>query len=255
MKIIKVNSPGKEADELKNQDRLHTEIIENTLYAIVCDGVNSSSYSEQGAQFAAENVKKLFQDDGIKWVVDKLENMRTELYNKPVLFPNGTIDAIKKIIEEVMQEKRKSAFQTTFIAVKAEESKQVSAVGCGDSALFIFEPTGKLLHTNIDVKNDLIHHTMSSTMVIPDCFVSASEALFRYESNLADDAEILLCSDGFYECFDSVHDIVKWLYENQSALTAEDNQKLMETLHDKLNNKKGDDDISFIWLLPEQYNL
>jgi serine/threonine protein phosphatase PrpC len=251
VKIIAINSPGSEADELKNQDRLHTETVENTLYAIVCDGVSSSSYSEQGAQFAAENVMKLFQDGGIKLVVDKLENMRTELYNKPVLFSRGTTDATKKIIEEVMQEKRKSAFQTTFIAVKAEESKQVSAVGCGDSAMFIFEPTGKLLHTNIDVKNDLIHHTMSSTMVIPDCFVSEAESLFRYETNLANDAEILLCSDGFYECFDSVHEIVQWLKNNQSTLAADDNQPLMETLHDKLNSKKGDDDISFIWLLPE----
>jgi serine/threonine protein phosphatase PrpC len=249
--IITVNSPGKEGEDLKNQDSVHTERADNMLYAIVCDGVTSSAYSEEGARYAAQHVVQLFTSDGLESVVRELESMRLSLSKKPILFPPGASEAMKLVYEEVIKDKRKNAYQTTFMSVKIEPPNTITALGCGDSACFIFEPSGKLLHTNLAVKREKDPLPFSSvpTLVIPDSFKIGTKAFFHFEGQFKQPIEILVCSDGFYGAFSSFEEIFQWLKKNKSSLT-NDTQKssAMESLHTKLNHDKGDDDISLIWL-------
>jgi len=65
------------------------------------------------------------------------------------------------------------------------------------------------------------------------------------------DTNYVLASDGFYTCFPDPSSLWAWLCENETALADPEHQSaLLQELHDQLNAKCGDDDISFIWVRP-----
>jgi len=89
----------------------------------------------------------------------------------------------------------------------------------------------------------------SSTLVLPDHFYAGAFDCFT--DTFPQQTQFLLCSDGFYGVFAEWHQIHRWLRDNAIALGQKDQQHtVLEQLHAQLNAKKGDDDISFIWLQP-----
>jgi len=94
----------------------------------------------------------------------------------------------------------------------------------------------------------------STTLVLPDHFYTGSYECYR--DSFPRQTHFLLCSDGFYGAFSNWSELYEWLNENASELSTESmRETILEQLHERLNARKGDDDISFIWVRPRQVNL
>jgi hypothetical protein len=91
----------------------------------------------------------------------------------------------------------------------------------------------------------------SATNVLPDHFYSGNFDLFKDSFPIG--SNFILCSDGFYSAFDDFSDLYEWLKENEHGLgNPSDREKIMSELHLRLSKKSGDDDISFIWAMPNK---
>ena len=91
----------------------------------------------------------------------------------------------------------------------------------------------------------------NTTNVLPDHYYTGQ---WEYEEEkFPTDTSFLLCSDGFYRRFPKSDQMWRWLRTNQKKLSLEkQKEELMFDLHDQLNQKSGDDDISFIWITPKK---
>jgi len=89
-----------------------------------------------------------------------------------------------------------------------------------------------------------------TTKVLPDHFYSGDFDL--YQDRFPHGTNFILCSDGFYNSFPNWQQLWEWIQPNATNLK-DDNKKesILEKLHMQLNSKKGDDDISFIWIKPK----
>lgn len=262
---LSIVSPGKEEDEEKNQDRvmlMETTDGSETCYqfAIVCDGTTTSPYSASSAEYVSSQVHLLFQEKGLRRIVRTLEEMRQALLEKPFKMEEGGSPLLQSMFEEIVKQKYQNSYQTTFVAVclkrEPEASNgtiQVKAVGCGDSALFIFRDDGELLYNNARLENalDEFKHTSPFTAVLPDSYDEQTDNLLFDFTEFPADVHLLLCSDGFYDGFTTFREMHDWLRQHLAELKdAELRGSHLFELHDRLNRKKGDDDISFIWLHP-----
>ena len=91
----------------------------------------------------------------------------------------------------------------------------------------------------------------STTLVLPDHFYTGAYECYR--DSVPRHAHFLLCSDGFYGAFSGWPELYEWLRENAAALNSTGvREVILEQLHERLNARKGDDDISFIWVRPKQ---
>lgn|GEM_PF-1863721 len=262
---ISIVSPGKEEDEEKNQDRLilmETTDSKNTKsqFAIVCDGTSTSPYSAVAAEYVSGQVHALFQEDGIQRTTETLQEMRLALLEKPLKIDEGQSAFLRTMFEEIVRQKYQNSYQTTFVAVclkrdetNSERMVSIKAIGCGDSALFIFQQSGDILYNNINLADELdrFKHSSPLTAVLPDCYdADTKNVLFDFEE-FPEDVHLLLCSDGFYDGFTNFREIREWLNEHYSELkNSELHLGCLSELHNNLDQKKGDDDISFIWLHP-----
>lgn len=262
---IPIVSPGKDEEDEKNQDRLmlmETADGKNTKcqLAIVCDGATSSPYSAAAAQYVSGQVHALFQEGGLRRTVDALKEMRLALLEKPLTVDEAQCPVPMSMLEEIVREKYRSSYQTTFVAVclKREETNSegtvsIKVVGCGDSALFIFGEDGELHYNNMNVGGELerLEHRSPFTAVLPDSYDPETENVLAEFKEYPEDVHLLLCSDGFYDGFASFREIREWLQEHSAELIdPELSDGCLSELHVRLNQKKGDDDISFIWLRP-----
>ena len=94
-------------------------------------------------------------------------------------------------------------------------------------------------------------HRGSATAVLPDHFYNNSFDSFHDRFPLR--SHFLLCSDGFYSSFDSWQELWNWLQKNKFELHHNDvTEVILRQLHDDLHAKSGDDDISFIWVQPNE---
>ena len=85
------------------------------------------------------------------------------------------------------------------------------------------------------------------TAVVPDHAVNGHWQ--HHRELLPRDAHVVLCSDGFYECFDQPADLLAWLTSHEGALR--DTAKCeasMQSLHRLRGERQGDDDMSLIWI-------
>lgn len=91
----------------------------------------------------------------------------------------------------------------------------------------------------------------NTTNVLPDHYYTGQ---WEYEEEkFPTDTSFLLCSDGFYRRFPKPNQMWRWLKTNQKKLSLEKQKdELMVELHNQLNQKSGDDDISFIWVTPQK---
>lgn len=95
------------------------------------------------------------------------------------------------------------------------------------------------------------------TAVLPDHFHTGR---WTYgQEQFPADAQFVLASDGFYECFSGARELWKWLHTHGRNLDdGRSRRSLLTRLHARRYSCKGDDDISFVWLRrpkPAQSNI
>ncbi|MBP7963057.1 MAG: protein phosphatase 2C domain-containing protein [Caldilineaceae bacterium] len=250
MAILKIVSAGKDIDQIKDQDRADFYEKGREITAVVCDGVFTSTNPAEAAQYVVESAEQIFDHaDGLKNIVSQLMARRHELAGRPVDL-SSVPPSMHRMLEEIAREKRQKSHQTTLIAMRWSRDKEGLKwrwIGCGDSAAFIFSPHGKLRWDSLGLNNEqtpLPHG--AATLVLPDSYRETQFTVEKGKSYPYDSC-VLLCSDGFYDTFDTFAELFKWVRGNYAAL-ADPEQKnvLMAALHEKLGSKKGDDDISIV---------
>jgi len=258
--IVCVSSPGSDGGELKNQDRVLTRVIEDDgcqqrSLAIVCDGLTQSPNSAEAAQHVSENVHRLYQEYGVQQLAGELLQKREQLIKTPLRLDHIESQVLKSMFADIVMEKRESSYQTTFIStcVQRDDANtgklEVKVLGCGDSSLFVFISDGTLLFNTLGLadRDDKFEHLSPITKALPD----NNDSIISHSLQFSDDVHLLLCSDGFYDSFEKFSDMVCWLMENRERLSQDaGKEEAVAELHTALCRKKGDDDISLIWLAP-----
>ncbi len=264
---VSVVSPGEEDEEKKNQDRARTmEVTDDDnakcQLAIVCDGTTTSPYSAAAATAVADQLPSLFQEDGLLRTTRILQELRLALLEKPLQLEEGQSAMLRSMFEEIVKQKYQNSYQTTLVAVCLKHAEtdpaqtvRIKALGCGDSALFIFRENGELLYNNINLADALdgFKHSSPLTAVLPDSYDEETKnVLFDFQAYPAD-VHILLASDGLYDGFTNFKEVADWLHEHYSELKSSGRDAgCLSDLHARLARTKGDDDISFIWLRPPE---
>ncbi|MGB8508254.1 MAG: PP2C family serine/threonine-protein phosphatase [Pyrinomonadaceae bacterium] len=257
-------SPGTEDGDEKNQDRL--ALSEGGAgaacqFAIICDGTSTSPFSAEAAERVSRQVDALFEEGGLRQVVEALREMRSELISKPVKLDEDYSELLRGMLEEIVREKYRISYQTTFVAVRLSRDENddaagkvsVKALGCGDSALFIFREGGELIFNNVNLGDEFddFKHGSPLTPVLPDSYDEEESRHVLVSDKYPQDVHLLLCSDGFYDGFTNFKEVHEWLNEHRAELSTEGAAaRCLAELHRNLEQKKGDDDISFIWLRP-----
>lgn len=89
----------------------------------------------------------------------------------------------------------------------------------------------------------------SATNVLPDHFDCGAYDFFQDRFPLG--THFVLCSDGFYSSFEKWPELWTWLQKNAADLQEKaKRQQVLENLHRQLHARGGDDDISFVWVKP-----
>jgi len=262
---ISVVSPGREDEDEKNQDRVTFREVGDGAgagcqFGIVCDGTSTSPFSADAAEHVSRQVDTLFEEGGLRRVVEELKEMRLALLAKPVVIEEVQSEPLRSMFEEIVRHKYQISYQTTFVAVRLKRDEDdspgtvsVKAIGCGDSALFIFREGGELLYNNVNLDDELdrFKHGSPITAVLPDSYDEERDYALPASGEYPEDVHLLLCSDGLYDGFTNFKEIRDWLHRHRAELShPETRQECMAELHGNLGRKKGDDDISFIWLFP-----
>jgi hypothetical protein len=96
---------------------------------------------------------------------------------------------------------------------------------------------------------DGFEHRRSATMVLPDHFYCGH---YDYiEDRFPCGTHFVACSDGFYSTIASASQMWAWLHENREVLASvQEREPKLRDLHQKLHEKGGDDDMSFVWMYP-----
>jgi len=191
-------SPLVHGEEEKNQDRA-TWFVTRKI-ACVCDGVTSSPCSEQAAELAAACSSAIFNgptQERLRMVCDLLLTQREEYQaTSQVQGPTDTSPAMQQMLSQIIQEKKRSSFQTTMVAAQFhinESTTKVHMIKCGDSAFIAFSPKGEMLTSTI---RDPVH--MTSCGVTNVCLGTSKEMSFgpgndilvRIEGELTDHASL-----------------------------------------------------------------
>lgn len=91
----------------------------------------------------------------------------------------------------------------------------------------------------------------AATAVLPDHFPGRAGHCVTERFPRATD--FLLCSDGFYSAFDNTTAMRRWLLDHKDRLRdSTQHVNILETLHQQLHDKCGDDDISFVWVFGDR---
>ena len=102
--------------------------------------------------------------------------------------------------------------------------------------------TASLLPALLDLQSKSAH-----TAVLPDHAYTGRWTHFR--ERFPQDAQFILCTDGFYTCFKAPAELWAWLNEHREALSDDHSREdLLAQLHLKLSERHSDDDISFVWV-------
>lgn len=238
--------------EEKDQDRAELVQYDGGWIAVLCDGTTRSMHSADAATIATANPVALWTEDGVSKVVARLNQRRQELIGEAHEEESDPSSFFDSAMAKFAREARQTAFQTTFVTARvmpADGRFVVEAKAVGDSALLIFDGNGELLRANPPIadRDSGFGHESSITEVLPDHFVS-DDAIFR--TDVYSGSHVVLCSDGFYEAFDTPGQLFQWLLDHEDALRADEKPAAIEELHVQLDRRSGDDDISFIWLCP-----
>lgn len=164
--VIKAVSPSDFGGETKNQDRIMFD--SQTYTAGVCDGTTSSPYAEQAASIVARCSPLLIHNDAgknLKTISDLLIVHRNAAIKKGIKLSENISESMRTIMEETAKEKLKRSFQTTLVCAGFErQGKSILAkiLCCGDSGFFAFSPDGKLLLSNLSMKEEELADSRAS---------------------------------------------------------------------------------------------
>ncbi|MHC4799407.1 MAG: hypothetical protein ACYTF1_22460 [Planctomycetota bacterium] len=97
------------------------------------------------------------------------------------------------------------------------------------------------------------HRHSTVTAVLPDHFYTGGWTYFQ--DRFPVDAQFILGSDGFYECFKDPASLWQWLNKHKQDIRNPKQIKLLlNGLHQRLRQEHSDDDISFVWVYPSESN-
>ncbi len=277
-RAVVVVSPAYEDGEAKDEDRARW--IEREGVACVCDGTTSSPYAGEAARHVVDFVER----HADRWLVPAptpyvfhqvmdeligdLLGLRREAAERPI--KSDADPALLALLEADVKEKRRFSHQTTIISARlAADGANLSIryFKCGDSDLLVFDPDGKLLFTTADLRIDRsdeptaerdgtigqaakrlrFHHPSNVTEVVPEKFLHSM--LWVHEQRFLADASVLLATDGLLDAFPGPSELFDWLRVNHDNLATEEACAApLAALHEQLQRRRGDDDISFVWV-------
>jgi hypothetical protein len=148
-KTVVVMSPMHDGDETKDQDR--AVWYPECQTACVCDGVTSSPYAEEGADWVSKLSPVIFSDNieaRLRMICDFLNYQRAEKLNSKIHLPNKTAPTMQTILEEAARNSIACSYQTTLVTAKfvlQDNSALVTVVTCGDSMFLAFDSSGQQL--------------------------------------------------------------------------------------------------------------
>ncbi len=268
---IQVMSHGHEDGFPKDQDRISW--FQDSRIACVCDGVSTSPYAAEAAAEVAKNAHYLFDNNhglGPVQVIAKLSahlrSCREAAHNKPLSVAVNVPEQMQAIILEQARKKLRYSYQTTIVAAQLNVDDQallhVNLFQCGDSQLLVFAHDGRLLFPTPSTSSDSLvteveiaefgrvlqfRQRSSVTDVLPDAPLNRiqSEPDLSFENAHS----VLLASDGLLDAFVGPHELFAWLMKHRVQLKDPlERQTVMQDLHDCLIDRRGDDDISFVWV-------
>ncbi len=89
----------------------------------------------------------------------------------------------------------------------------------------------------------------TTTKVLPDHFYTGGYSVLK--EPFPKGTQFLLCSDGLYSSFTNWAELATWLRVNETGLAdPRRRDEIMTDLHSQLTARRGDDDISFVWVRP-----
>jgi len=164
---LTIVSPMLFGEEQKDQDRARW--FEPGQIACVCDGVTASPNSTEAAELAASFAPVIFNNnphDQLRILCDLLLARREEYQmSEETVFPKHMPDAMQDMLQQVVLEKRATAFQTTMVAARLISNGSTvvaDVIKCGDSAFFAFTPTGELLSSSLAYAQKPLCHKSGS---------------------------------------------------------------------------------------------
>ena len=237
-----------ETDE-KNQDRIAESGSGSVSFAAVCDGATQSARSAEAAEILCSNPAELWEQGGLGGRVELLRMQRAELMASEPSVPVDETSFLSRTMAKIVRDKQGHAFQSTLVAVRITPGAEgggmiLEAKTCGDSALLVFDRRGRLFRSNLQIKDESspFGHVSPLTELLPDHFRGEEP---NFTARIAEDAHVVLCSDGFYDAFPNPSALFRWLLLNGTDPTS-----ALGELHKQLARNRGLDDISFVWLCP-----
>lgn len=189
---LAVVSPMFSGGEAKNQDRARW--YGSTQIACVCDGVSSSPFSAEAAEYLTMAIPPVFCSDinkRLEMAADILLKQRIELCaNMPVIQGEKYTLGMQQMLLDVVRQKNTSSFQTTLIAIRISGSRDsviVDLIKCGDSAFFAFSKDGALLSSSLQFSSQLSVPIPAQKHII---FGPGDEMLVRIEGRLCEYMEL-----------------------------------------------------------------
>lgn len=249
---LQLMSPAEEDGVVKDQDACAADAAE--FFACVADGVSSSPYGGEAARLGVDYARRAllgdFSSDSVyrvfKEFSDSLVELRTGASVMEFTFPAAHSDAMRRYMEDIFREKLHTSYQTTLAAVRLMRRHRDGAwvafvVWCGDSAVLAFDADGNLRETFPRALT--IPSGGRSTQVIPDHF----DALQGDGLIIESPRHLVLATDGFYNAFEGPRQLWEWLVRHEGEISTQ----AVQTLHACLRRRRGDDDITAIWMSVE----
>jgi serine/threonine protein phosphatase PrpC len=237
--------------EEKNQDRATLVRQDNGWIGVLCDGTTQSMHSADAAEIATLDPSALWTESGVSDVVALLNQRRESLITEAKDEEPDPASFLRSTMVRFMRDARERSFQTTLVTARVMPTDGgrfvVEAKTVGDSALLIFDGGGQLLRSNLPIadRDSGFGHMSSITQVLPDHF-TADEITVREDVDSG--THVVLCSDGFYDSFRTPGELLDWLLEHEGHFRTDQAEAVIGELHERLDKRIGDDDVSFIWL-------
>ncbi len=273
---IVVQSKGYEEDTPKDQDRARW--FPHSRVACVCDGTSTSPYAAEAAELVASQAERFFANveaptghrEACALLRRELLRRRQEAAERPVRTGEGLPEMMRAALLAAARERLRWSHQTTVVAAQFDaigDELRVRLLQCGDSRLLVFGAEAELLcfsstrspagengsalgpaHGKVGLG---FPERSSLTDVFPD---SPDDAVAWWPSlRFRRHESALLTSDGFLDAFDTPAELYHWLLEHEHDLVQESSHdEILLALHHRLAERRGDDDISFVWVRPSR---
>lgn len=129
-----------------------------------------------------------------------------------------------------------------FNPIKMGRHSGMGRLACSQFIRRVCDPINDYTKLTFDLRGN-------TTAALPDAYSANQYHVFH--ERFPDNTHFLLCSDGFYRAFLTPAEMWQWLMgHHHQLIIRKHKKKLLDDLHRRLNQSCGDDDISFVWVLP-----